>query len=126
MTNTYNHAVDAADWCRAKDEFGTTNFQRLYHSVSRLANQRGKVSITTDEIRKMTPCHVYTSSLMRWLIMTDWKLCEYLRIMNIPDLDDEGNAEDFARLYSDFGTIPRCANHVQAKNRWLAYAKSLR
>ena len=124
----YMHALDAAKWCRerpASDPLGRTNFQRVVAEVNAMTMDRGCTSFTTNDVRALVPHpHVYTSAIMRWLLMADWALCGYIRTAHVAAYDGEkANPNDrdrkaFARLFRDFGERPVSADHVEARGKY--------
>ena len=115
----WNHAVDAAEWCRIVDEDGVTNFQKVFRAVSAWAMERGRTAITASELRARFHCgNCHSAAIMRWLCMADRSLCEYIRFRFNDGLDEE--PAEFARLFVDFGVKPANRDHMQALAKYRA------
>lgn len=115
----WNHAIEAREWCQQTDEDGNTNFQRVYRAVSAWAMERGRTAITASELR--TRFHMsnnYTAAIMRWLVMADRSLCQYIRFKFNEGLDED--PQEFGRLFVDFGVKPANRDHMQALERYRA------
>lgn len=115
----WNHAILARDWCQEKDEDGETNFCRIYRAVSAWCMERGRTAVTASELR--TRFHMsnnYTAAIMRWLVMADRSLCQYIRFKFNEGLDED--PQEFGRLFVDFGVKPANRDHMQALERYRA------
>ena len=121
----YNSAVEAAKWCREKDAFGDTNFQRCMRWAEAVSMDRGRTAITSSELRaEMHTRNQYTSAVMRWLLMVDYTLTPLISSTYVSDIDgvrDDPNDKtraDFAALFRDFGEKPTSKDHIEARMKW--------
>lgn len=124
--SAYNNAVEAAEWCRKKDDNGDTNFQRVLRWANAAQMERGRTAITASEIRaRFHMKNAHSSSIMRWIAMADWTLCHDIRLTHVEEIDSEENRADFAALFKGFGVKPTSTDHIDAKKRWREYEKAM-
>lgn len=128
-----DNAAEAAEWCRERDEFGDTNFQRALRWAESVSMDRGRTAITSSEMRaELHTRNAYTSAIMRWLMMADCSLCGLITTSYVSELDgvrDDPCDEDrawFASLFRGFGETPDCRDHIEARAEWRARVESLK
>lgn len=127
-----DNAVEAAEWCRERDEFGDTNFQRALRWAESVSMDRGRTAITSSEMRaELHTRNAYTSSIMRWLLMADCSLCGLITTSYVSELDgvrDDPHDEDrawFASLFRGFGESPTSKDQIAARERWREREKTM-
>lgn len=119
----WNNAVEARDWCQLADESGDTNFKKVLRTVSAWCMEKGRTMVKSSEIRgEFNVNNNYSPAIMRWLVMADRSLAEYVLWRGIPELDDD--PDEFARLFGGFGVEPQNRNHIIARETYRAERKS--
>ena len=119
----WNNAVEARDWLQLKDESGDTNFMKVLRTVSAWCMEPGRTMVKSSEIRgEFSVNNNWTPAIMRFLVMADRSMAEYILWRGVPELDDD--PDEFARLFSEFGAKPQNRNHIQARDLYRAERKS--